>query len=117
MTDRIAELRAMAATVTPGLWIARRDRTIAAGGVPLLRAYAGRNEDDNIRLIVQAPTLATELADALEREAAKDAEIARLRAANARLLEQHDIKSALIAQLQARDGIILITSADNLVKP
>lgn len=42
---------------TPGPWEARADRTVAAGGTPLLRCYAGRNEVANARLAAAAPDL------------------------------------------------------------
>ena len=45
------------ATHTPGPWEARSDRTVAAEGLPLLRCYAGRNEEANARLIAAAPEL------------------------------------------------------------
>ncbi|OYW47629.1 MAG: hypothetical protein B7Z36_02360 [Novosphingobium sp. 12-63-9] len=50
---------------TPGPWVARDDRTIAANGVPLLRCYAGRNEKANARVIAAAPELLEVLQEAV----------------------------------------------------
>jgi len=45
------------ARYTAGPWEAREDRTVAAAGTPLLRCYAGRNEEANARLVAAAPDL------------------------------------------------------------
>jgi hypothetical protein len=83
MMDRIAELRAMVAEATPGPWEVARPPHHAgmrevSGPALTCRGFtiatdvdaerAARIEAD-ARLIAQAPTLATELAAALEREA------------------------------------------------
>ena len=75
MTDRISELRAVVAEATPGPW--ERDGHHIDNGHGYVVAFCpntGRSDDSpataaDARLIAQAPTLATDLAAALEREA------------------------------------------------
>jgi len=93
MTDRIADLRKMVADATPGPWVeffkddggkwtgwpisieavSFTDKVVVRpGGQWPYDWDAGVSQNEaiaNARLIAQAPTLATDLADALEREA------------------------------------------------
>jgi hypothetical protein len=77
--DRIAELRVLVAEATSGPWtvgvveeddVSWREVRGPADGDGWMTVVAGDvNDEANARLIAQAPTLATDLADALEREA------------------------------------------------
>jgi hypothetical protein len=73
----IEELRTLAGKATPGPWDARKDRTVAADGVPLFRCYADRNETANAALIValvnNLPAILTALTAASKLEVAKEA--------------------------------------------
>jgi len=96
MTDRIAELRKLVAEATPGPWMleGRWDdhmerlggwlsfgsQQTAHGAMFELNPLTGTPDEirGSARLIAQAPTLATDLAAALEREAKLEAALDRL---------------------------------------
>lgn len=96
MTTRQDELRAMVAAATPGPWEALGEvwsRKVYADGenrVCFMAHSNGLNDDRDIatsELVAQAPTLATDLADALDLLAKRDAELARKTAALANIRE------------------------------
>ncbi len=79
---------------TAGPWEARDDRTVAAGGVPLLRFYAGRNEKANARLVSAAPELMgvfVKVANALADYVSSDADSLTLELASSLLAEMDSI--------------------------